>query len=129
VTIADDTPLRLDSAARLAFPDGSMTASGLRRENRRGRLVIEHIAGKDYTTLAYIKTMREQCRIEAKAPASTSDARVRIGQANTRPYGSSETVASVQHGLPCIRYCRSRESLSQVPRQQTCQSRKRSRKP
>ena len=31
-TIGPETPLRLDVAARLAFPDGSMTASGLRRE-------------------------------------------------------------------------------------------------
>ena len=31
------TPLRLAVAAALAFPDGSMTASGLRRECARGR--------------------------------------------------------------------------------------------
>ena len=48
--IGPDTPLRLGVAAALAFPDGSMTASGLRREGARGRLVIERIAGKDYTT-------------------------------------------------------------------------------
>ncbi len=48
--IRPDTPLRLDIAAALAYPDGSMTASGLRREAKRGRLVIERIAGKDYTT-------------------------------------------------------------------------------
>jgi len=30
--ISPDTPLRLSVAAALAFPDGSMTASGLRRE-------------------------------------------------------------------------------------------------
>ena len=45
-----DTPLRLDVAARVAFPGGGMTASGLRREAARGRLQIERIAGKDYTT-------------------------------------------------------------------------------
>lgn len=44
--ISKDAPLRLSIAASLAFPDGSMTASGLRRENARGRLVIERIAGK-----------------------------------------------------------------------------------
>jgi hypothetical protein len=52
-----DTPLRLSVAAALAFPDGSMTASGLRREAARGRLVIERIAGKDFTTLANINRM------------------------------------------------------------------------
>jgi hypothetical protein len=38
--VGDDTPLRLAVAAALAYPDGSMTASGLRREAARGRLVI-----------------------------------------------------------------------------------------
>jgi len=46
-----DRPLRLAVAAKVAFPDGSMSASGLRREAQRGRLVIERIAGKDYTSV------------------------------------------------------------------------------
>jgi hypothetical protein len=29
--VGPDTPLRLDVAAALAYPDGSMTASGLRK--------------------------------------------------------------------------------------------------
>jgi hypothetical protein len=49
--IFGDAPIRLSVAAKLAFPDGSMTASGLRREAARGRLLVERIAGKDYTTL------------------------------------------------------------------------------
>jgi hypothetical protein len=57
-----DTPLRLDVAARVAFPGGGMTASGLRREAARGRLMIERIAGKDFTTLNAIQEMRKQCR-------------------------------------------------------------------
>jgi hypothetical protein len=58
--IGPDTPLRLDVAAALAYPDGSMSASGLRREASRGRLVIERVAGKDYTTLAYLKKWHEE---------------------------------------------------------------------
>jgi hypothetical protein len=68
--IDHDTPLRLSIAATIAFPDGTMTASGLRREGVRGRLVIERIAGKDYTTLANIERMRELCRVQQKAPDS-----------------------------------------------------------
>jgi hypothetical protein len=64
--ISRDTPLRLNIAAALAYPDGSMTPSGLRREAARGRLVIERTAGKDYTTLGAIEHMRELCRLEAK---------------------------------------------------------------
>jgi hypothetical protein len=86
-----DTPLRLDVAASLAYPDGSMTASGLRREAKRGRLVIERIAGKDYTTLGYINRMREQCRLETKDHAFTSAARVETKRADTRRSGSSLT--------------------------------------
>jgi hypothetical protein len=67
--IAPDTPLRLDVAAAIAFPDGSMTASGLRREGKRGRLAIERIAGKDYTTLSAIERMRELCRVKAPGRA------------------------------------------------------------
>jgi hypothetical protein len=68
--ITPDTPLRLGVAAALAFPDGSMTASGLRREAERGRLLIERVAGKDFTTLANIERMRELCRVEAKVHGS-----------------------------------------------------------
>src|SRR4051794_29663892 len=64
--VARDAPLRLSIAAKLAFPDGSMTASGLRREAARGRLRIERIAGKDYTTLDSIDRMRELCRVQAR---------------------------------------------------------------
>jgi hypothetical protein len=79
----------LGIAAALAFPDGTMTASGLRREAMRGRLVIERIAGKDYTTLSNIERMRELCRVEAKAPDSGSG----IG-AGELPSGSSSITAA-----------------------------------
>jgi hypothetical protein len=66
--IGPNTPLRLKVAAALAYPDGSMTASGLRREAGRGRLAIERVAGKDYTTLAAIENMRVLCRVPQKEP-------------------------------------------------------------
>jgi hypothetical protein len=62
--IDDDTPLRLDVAAKIAYPRGGMTAAGLRREWKRGKLVIERVAGKDYTTLNHIKRMRELCHAQ-----------------------------------------------------------------
>jgi hypothetical protein len=61
--IGNDTPLRLNEAAKIAFPLGGMTAAGLRREAKRGRLVIERVAGKDFTTLGHIARMRELCRV------------------------------------------------------------------
>ena len=92
-TIKSGTPLRLEIAARIAFPDGSMSASGLRREAARGRLVIERIAGKDYTTLANIEQMRELCRVEAKARGSTCAAPAQASAG--KPYGSSAMGAAI----------------------------------
>lgn len=87
--IAHETPLRLAVVAAVAFPDGSMTVSGLRLEHRRGRLAIERMAGKDYTTLAAIERMRELCRIVPKARASTFAAPSTAASASTLPSGSS----------------------------------------
>jgi hypothetical protein len=91
--IADDTPLRLNIAAALAYPDGSMTASGLRREAARGRLAIERTAGKDYTTLGAIRTMRDLCRREARGRdcGSGGGAATDGRGSRTTPSGSSET--------------------------------------
>ena len=90
-------PLRLADAAAIAYPFGGMTASGLRREANKGRLVIERTAGKDYTTLAAIDEMRARCRIEAKEPASGSGRR----GGKRKPSGSSATApsASAQDAL------------------------------
>jgi hypothetical protein len=90
--IEPKTPLRLAVAAKIAFPDGSMTASGLRREMLRGRLEVERIANKDYTTLEAIARMRELCRVQAKG--LTSDAAplvTRMASSTKGQFGSSET--------------------------------------
>src|SRR5262249_27410160 len=92
--ISPDAPLRLSVAAAVAFPDGSMTASGLRREGARGRLIIERIAGKDYTTLANIERMRESCRVEAKALDFGSDPRGARGGALLPMLSGSSLTAS-----------------------------------
>ncbi|ESX17943.1 hypothetical protein NKH34_23025 [Mesorhizobium sp. M1148] len=44
-----DAPLRLDTAANLAFPDGTMGVKGFRKERDQGRLTTEMIANKEYT--------------------------------------------------------------------------------
>ena len=61
-------PLRLARAGEIAFPEGGMTVSGLRSEIAKGRLKVEIIAGKQFTTLAYIDEMRKLCLEPAKAP-------------------------------------------------------------
>jgi len=69
--IRPDQPLRLSVAAKIVFGDG-MTASGLRREAAKGRLVIERIAGKDFVTIEAIQRMRALCRVDLSEPASES---------------------------------------------------------
>lgn len=59
-----DAPLRLDVAAALAFPDGSIGASALRREAARGRLEIWQVAGKTMTTLSAVARMMDRCRVD-----------------------------------------------------------------
>lgn len=66
VDVPRSVPLRLDIAAALAFPDGSMTVSGLRREAKRGNLEIETVAGKHYVTLGAIEKMRKLCRVNTE---------------------------------------------------------------
>ena len=107
-SITADTPLRLSVAAVLAYPDGSMTASGLRREANRGRLAIERTAGKDYTTLANINRMRELCRVEREAPGSGSAAHdaTKTAAGAGRP-GSSSMGPPYRHRMRCDGSCSS----------------------
>jgi hypothetical protein len=66
-----------------------MTSSGLRKEALRGRLVIERIAGKDFTTLAHIERMRELCRVSVRAQGSTNE-RPREGTGASLPTPSGQ---------------------------------------
>jgi|SRR5450631_168377 len=95
--ITPNTPLRLADAVKVAFPMGGMTVAGLRRERDRNRLVIEKIAGKEFTTLAHIKRMRELCRDEAREPGSSlrPPAVTKAERSPTKQPGSSETMAGM----------------------------------
>jgi hypothetical protein len=84
--ITPTTPLRLEVAAQLGFPGGSMTASSLRRLVVAQKLEHEKIAGKYFVTLSAIEEMRTACRVPAKGLASSC----RKPEADYRP-GSSET--------------------------------------
>lgn len=55
--ITTDTPLSLDVAARIAFPDGSMSGLALRNAATRGDLGHAKIGGRVYTTLTDIERM------------------------------------------------------------------------
>jgi len=87
--VTPTTMLRLAVAAKVAFPDGSMSVSALRREGAAKRLTIYRIRGKDFTTLADINLMKEaaaSCREQAKVRDSISSE-----QKTGNPSGLSET--------------------------------------
>ena len=95
-SVARDAPIRLSTAVKLAFPDGTMTASGLRREALRGRLIIERIAGKDFTTLQNIDRMRDLCRVQAKELGCISEKRdTPMENSSTKLSGSSRTETAI----------------------------------
>jgi hypothetical protein len=87
--VGPDTMLRLEAAAELAFPDGSMSVAALRREAAAGRLTIYRIAGKDFTTLSDVQEMKTKCRVQVREHVSG------LNQKNvTQAAGSS----AAQHG-------------------------------
>jgi hypothetical protein len=92
-------PLRLKDALHYAFPAGGMTVKGLRRERDRGTLIVERIAGRDYTTLANIEEMRRRCQTEPKAPVSTSVRRA----VRDKHTGSSLTPADLRRARDAAR--------------------------
>lgn len=57
-----DTPLRPAVAAKLAFPDGSMTEKMLRGYIRAGLLDVEVFGNRHYVTIDGIREMRRRLR-------------------------------------------------------------------
>ena len=94
--VDQESLLRLDVAASIAFPFGGMSKNGLRRELARGRLDGMKIAGKYFTTLANIKRMSQLCRVSAKDLISGSDRPdERTVKSSRRQFGLSKIVANI----------------------------------
>ena len=84
IAVDNDTPQRL---AVVASQFG-LTAAALRTEAKRGRLVIWRVAGKDWTSVAEVNRMFQNCRVTPEALTYGSD---RLASAATLQSGSSET--------------------------------------
>jgi hypothetical protein len=97
-----------------------MTASGLRREAEKGRLAIERVAGKDYTTLAAIEEMRASCRVLQKAHAFGFAPQniIRTERSESERFGSSETdrARSARAALQKIARSPNAHSANTLPR-------------
>ena len=116
---APDTPLRLEVAVRLAFPAGGMSVSGLRREARRGNLVLEKIAGKHFTTLRAIEEMRAKCRDQVRelgsgSNLSKSTARAK-SSATRRGSSATDRVKSARAALEMTAKALTRRSANTSP--------------
>ena len=94
--IHPDDPLRLKDAIKHGFRHGGMTVSGLKREAAKGRLVIERIANKDFTTLRSIQEMRDQCRVRVEARTSGGERSVAtVKSLSPKERGLLSIVASI----------------------------------
>ena len=74
--ITDDTPLRLETAARLAFPDGGVSKNALRSAAARSELEHERLAGRIITMLRWVREWRERNRYPARPRPDTGQAPV-----------------------------------------------------
>ena len=72
MNIEKNAPIRLETAAKIAFPDGSVKIGALRKQVDRGRLVAWEIGGKHFTSLNEIERMVEKCRVTPSNPDSGS---------------------------------------------------------
>ena len=68
--ITDDTPLRLETAAQLAFPDGGVSRDAL-RSAACSELEHERLAGRIITTLRWVREWRERNRFPARPRPDT----------------------------------------------------------
>ena len=73
--ITDDTPLRLETAAQLAFPDGGVSRDAL-RSAACSELEHERLAGRIITTLRWVREWRERNRFPARPRPDTGQAPV-----------------------------------------------------
>lgn len=89
--ITDDDPVRLNDAVTMFFPAGGMTLSALRTEAKKGRLVVERIAGKDFVTRRAINEMRRQCRDQGSRHASSSE---KTGEGASGSSGTAEAMSA-----------------------------------
>jgi hypothetical protein len=78
--IAEDDPITLAEASEVVLK-GAVGEQALRNAARNGNLQVERLGKNLFTTAAYIKAWRNQCRVQQSRPDSIS--------AKTRAVGGS----------------------------------------
>lgn len=85
--LLDTDPITLTEASEVVLR-GAVSVSTLRAEVKRGNLTVERIGKNLFTTPAYIREMRERCRVQQNRHDSTS------GKTATATSGSSATATA-----------------------------------
>jgi hypothetical protein len=93
--IADDDPITLAVASKVVLR-GVITVSTLRAEIRRGNLEVERIGKNLFTTPAYIKQMRERCRVQSSRPASISERTEKSSSGSSATKGATDELAALK---------------------------------
>lgn len=70
--IAPSDWITLDTAAALAFPDGTVTVHVLRTQRNKGLLDTWRLGRREYTTLEAVNRMKQKCHAAPRQPASGS---------------------------------------------------------
>ena len=70
--IADDDPITLAEASEVVLK-GACSEQTLRAAARRGNLQTERLGKNLFTTPAYIRAWRKECRVQQSRPASISE--------------------------------------------------------
>jgi hypothetical protein len=110
--IAEDDPITLAEASEVVLRS-AVSEQTLRAEARRGNLQTERLGKNLFTTAAYIKAWRNQCRVQQSRPDSTS-AKTKAAEKS----GSSATATATdeQAVLKGIAKALKNGSLSTSPR-------------
>src|SRR6266403_675170 len=91
--IDEDAPITLPEACDLEFR-GKITEASLRAEHARGMLQIFRVGRQDFTTLRFVREMREnKCRAPNQAPASGSIKIAKRGPSSTAASQSARAAA------------------------------------
>jgi hypothetical protein len=108
-----DTPYRLPDILPIAYPNGGMTLTGLRREIARGNLVVEKTAGKFFVTMRAINEMRERCRVKPSGLTSGTGTRAtRRTASSSRPGSGTSSTGESMSAQDALRMKKQRQIAS-----------------
>jgi hypothetical protein len=96
--IAEDDPITLSEASE-AVLRGAVSEQTLRAEARRGNLQVERLGKNLFTTAAYIKAWRNQCRVQQSRPDCISGETRKAEKSGSSATGTATDERAVLKGI------------------------------